>query len=109
MIMMKNISIAAFFFVALSLLPSCRKCYVCHNTCTVCTLLDSSGHTVGQQKICSDSSTYGAQKATLTANGYNCVASSYTYTDDFCVNNKNAEGQYLIYHEGNGAYTCTPN
>jgi hypothetical protein len=105
--MAKTIYIAALFLLVLSILPSCKKCYTCTNSCSVCTL-DSAGGGVSTRTLYSDSLWYSNVKDTLIAHGYTCVNAKPTYSIDFCVNNKNAESQYLVYYEGNGRYTCNP-
>ncbi len=96
-------------FIFLTLLPSCRKCYTCQNTCTDCILRDSVGVVLDQQRICSDSTWYKSLKATYEAHGFNCNPAPSNYKDDFCVNTGDATDQYKQYHSGNGRYTCTDN
>ena len=105
--MAKTLSIAVLMMFLLSLLPSCRKCYTCVNSCSVCSL-DSAGVAINTRYLYSDSLYYLAKKDSLTTAGYTCVKAPSTYKDDFCVNTKDAVDQYLVYHEGNGRYTCSP-
>jgi ferredoxin len=107
--MAKTLSIAVLFLLVLSLLPSCKKCYTCVNSCSVCVLKNSSGAVVAQQTLYSDSLNYVTEKAVLVDSGYTCTASKSTYSINFCVNNKDAVTQYLPYYEGDGRYTCSPN
>ena len=107
--MAKSLSVAVLFMIVVSLLPSCRKCYTCVNTCSVCRLIDTSGTALDTRYLYSDSLNYLAKKDSLTTAGYTCVKAASTYKDDFCVNTKTAVDQYLPYHEGNGRYTCSPN
>ena len=107
--MVKTLSFTALFLLALSILPSCKKCYTCVNTCSSCILLDTTTHAIiAQEKVCSDSTSYNTIKDSLTTLGFTCTNAPATYHDDWCVNTKSAVNQYLPYHEGNGAYTCTP-
>lgn len=106
--MIKSLYTAAFFLLAIALLPSCKKCYTCVDTCSICLLKDSLQHVLDSRSICSDSSWYSAKKDSLVAAGYSCTNSPAQYHDDFCVNTKDATNQYLLYHEGDGAFTCSP-
>ena len=105
--MKKCILLLASVLTILCLLPSCKKCYSCETTCYTCTLRDSTGAIVDNQKVCSDSvKTFKSQKAALTAGGYNCNLGKPNYSVDYCVNNKDGGDQYALYYEGNGKYTC---
>ena len=89
--MTKTLSVAALFLLVLSVLPSCKKCYTCTNTCTICTL-DSAGVVKASQTLYSDSlTTYASGKDSLIAHGYTCKNTKPTYSIDFCVNTKSAE------------------
>ena len=105
--MIKTVSLFALFTVFTFCLSSCRKCYTCVNSCSVCSL-DSAGIAINVRYLYSDSLYYLSKKDSLTTAGYTCTKAPSTYKDDFCVNTKDAADQYLVYHEGNGRYTCSP-
>ena len=93
----------------LCLLPSCKKCFTCQDTCVTCLLRDSTGAISDTQSLCSDSTTYKTQKSTLETAGYNCSPAKSHYSVNYCVNSGQASDQYKLYYEGNGKYTCSGN
>jgi hypothetical protein len=90
---MKNATILLFIIAGLGLLlPSCKKCYECHNICTVCT--EQHQDTTLTATICSDvfgEKYYNEYIDSLTSPslGWHCQSANSTYHEEFCGNKSN--------------------
>ena len=109
---------------------SCKKCYHCHNDCTLCTksvpYLDTiytpdtlhhdtivtidTLHRIDSSIHCTDyyntDADYKKAISNDTANSYKCVPVNPNYVSDYCVNNPG--DNYTLYYNKGGRAKCDP-
>lgn len=83
---------------------SCKKCYVCTDTCYTCKLIQADTLADTQTGCSSDSTWSKSAQATWEGKGYTCTSAAGNYRDEYCSNSE-GESYYLDYH-GKDRYNC---